>query len=287
MLWILLGLIDTLSYCVQSEINKHYKIDGFRLSALRSLFAFLLMLPLLPWMAWPNSAAFYGVIGMGAIISVFGMAIQYNLAAKKSGRVASLNQPIEIILTFTVWLMLDETQRQFLIDNPGNTAVILAGMMLFFVSLRAIRKNAAGWDAFAAIFPVAVMYSCLSIATRLILQDGTALLSSSLTYVFLCNGIMFLIALPIYIKRFKEDCVPDKNTLVGISGVAFFQTLCWVSYLLALVWAPNPAYLVVINSLSAPLFVLYYKLRKFHDDASPVAGVFMAVAAMAIILAGK
>jgi hypothetical protein len=54
MIWGLFALAAGLTYCIQTEINKIYKIDGFALNTFRSFFACLMMAAFIPFMEWPR-----------------------------------------------------------------------------------------------------------------------------------------------------------------------------------------------------------------------------------------
>ena len=287
MLWGIFALFAGLTYCVQSEINKHYKVEGFTLNTFRSLFAAAMMVPLLPFMEWPSIPVYYLVIILEAAISVVCMMAQYTLAAKKNGRVACLHQPIAILLTFVFWLMLEQSQRQFLIDNPGNAAGIGLAFVIFMFSIQFIRKNDAGWQALLAVVPIAVLYSLMSVISKIALESGGTLLAISLNFVFLSNVFMFLISLPVFYSLNKQKFMPEKPALHCAGGVAFFHTISWVLACIAIILTPNPAYVTVITGLAPIWFMIYYKIIGEKDDASPVAGLFMAAAAIIILIASQ
>ena len=106
MLWGIFALIAGLTYCIQTEINKNYKVSGFKLNTYRSLIAAVLMIPLIPLMEWPKLPEYYLVVLAEAAISVVCMMAQYNLAAQRNGRVACLHQPIALMMTFAIWLVI-------------------------------------------------------------------------------------------------------------------------------------------------------------------------------------
>lgn len=284
MYWWLFALVAGWAYCVQIEINKGFQLSGFHLNTLRSLLAAAMMLPLLPLMEWPTLPAFYLVVVIESAISVVCMVAQYNLAARKSGRVACMHQPIALVLTFLFWLMLDPIQRQFLADNPLNTAGIGLAFIIFIVSVQYARKNDAGWQALLAVLPIAVLYSAMAVVSKLALEHGETLLNISLTFVFLTNIGMFLMSMPVLYSRKVVTLIPERKSLIGASLVAFFHTLSWVLACIAIIMTPNPAYVSVITGLAPVWFYLYYRMRHIPDDASPIAGIFMMLASFMVLI---
>ena len=284
MYWWLFALFAGWAYCVQIEINKGFQLSGLHLNTLRSLIAAALMLPLLPLMEWPSLPAFYLVIIIEAAISVVCMVAQYNLAARKSGRVACMHQPIALVLTFLFWLMLDPVQRAFLAENPKNAAGIGLAFIIFIFSVQFTRKNDAGWEALLAVVPIAVLYSAMAVISKLALEHGETLLNISLTFVFLTNIFMFLMSMPVLYSRRVVALIPNAKALKGATLVAFFHTLSWVLACIAIIMTPNPAYVSVITGLAPIWFYIYYRMRRIPDDASPVAGVFMMIASFMVLL---
>ena len=182
--------------------------------------------------------------------------------------------------------MLDAGQRQYLIDNPINAFGVLVSFIIFMFSIQFIRKNDAGWAALLAVIPIAVLYSVMSVISKIALEQGSSLLDISLNFVFLCNVFMFLISLPLYYSQNRSQFIPDK-ILISAGSVAFFHTVSWVFACVAIILTPNPAYVSVVTGLGPIWFMIYYKLRNIEDDASPLAGLMMAFAALLILVCAQ
>jgi hypothetical protein len=129
------------------------------------------------------------------------MMAQYNLAAKRNGRIACMHQPIEIMLAFSFWVAINDAQRRFLFDNPYDLSFILGAFIVFIISINFIRKNDAGQSALLAVVPIAVLYAGMSVVSKIALEHGESLLEIALNFVFLCNLSMFVISLPIYLSQ--------------------------------------------------------------------------------------
>tara|TARA_Y100001936_G_C15968991_1_gene609989 strand:+ start:87 stop:959 length:873 start_codon:yes stop_codon:yes gene_type:complete len=290
MLWVLLSIFASWALIVQIQINQKHKYSGIILNNYRSLFSTGLLVPFIPFMEFPQDVTFYLVCFLTAAISVVCMTVQYNLAAKKNGRVANLHQPLVIFLTFIAWLIIDQSQLEFFKDNWINSFLVVLSFLVLFVSIQHIRKNDIGWEALKAVIPIALLYSVLVIASKLILETGQNAIAISLCFVFVSNFMMCLMIYPLIKSRFyKETEKVDVNRTFMIStfGVAFFHTVSWILISLAFILAPNAAYPVAITSLCPVWFMIYYWVTKQKDDASPVAGLVMACGATLLVLAGQ
>jgi hypothetical protein len=285
MTWALLALLAGITYCVQIEINRHYKHNGFELNAYRALISALLLLPFTALMQWPADPQYYMAAFLSATISVVGMMIQYNLAAAKNGRVANLYQPITIFLTFVLWLMIDGKQRDFLINHPINLAAILFSFALLFISVQFLRRNDSGWRSLMAILPVGVLYAFLGIITKEVLDNnGMRLLPISLGYVLLNNAFMALVSFPVIASK-KINLTINKPMLKPAFYISVFHTISWVLICISTILAPNAAYPFAMTALSPVWFMIYYKLKGDKDDANPIAGALMFGAAVVLTLA--
>jgi len=292
MTWAFLALLAGITNCVQIEINRHYKHNGFEINSYRALISVLLLLPFIPFMEWPSDPRYYMATLLCAAISVVGMMVQYNLAAAKNGRVANLHQPITIFLTFFLWLIFDRQQLYFLLDHPLNFAGILFSFALLFISIQFLRKNDSGWRALMAIMPVGVLYAFLGIITKLVLDQGAAestqLLPISLGFVLLSNALMAMISFPAVISKKKRAQHPfNKKILKPALYISVFHTISWILINLATILTPNAAYPFAVTALSPLWFMLYYKMKGVKDDASPVAGGLMFAAAVILVLVSK
>jgi hypothetical protein len=288
MTWAFLALLAGITNCVQIEVNRTHKLNGFELNAYRALISSLLLLPFIPFMEWPSDPGYYMAICLSATISVVGMMVQYNLAAAKNGRVANLYQPLTIFLTFCLWLMLDRKQLDFLLNNPLNLVGILFSFVLLFVSIQFLRRNDSGWRALMAIMPVGILYAFLGVITKLVLDKGLALLPISLGFVLLSNVLMALISFPVVLsKKTRTRNLMNKAILKPALYISVFHTVSWVLINIATVLAPNAAYPFAMTALSPLWFMLYYKMKGIKDDASPYAGGLMFAAAVILMLVSK
>lgn len=290
MLWVVFSLFAGWTYCIQSELNKRFKVNGFKLNTYRSLFAAGMMLPIIPFMEWPQEPAYYLVIILEGAISAVGMMVQYNLAARHNGRVANLHQPIAIMLTFTFWLIWDQSQRMFFVENPDNAMGIALAFIIFIGSLQFIRRNDVGLEILLSVIPVAVLYAMMSVISKIAMESGETLLPIAMNFVFLSNISMFAVSLPVLISQRrrlkKKGSVPlkiDNHLVKAASSIAFFHTLSWILVSLAIILTPNPAYPGFITGLAPVWFMIYYKLRKIDDNASPIAGLCLSFASLILI----
>jgi drug/metabolite transporter (DMT)-like permease len=286
MIWAVFAILAGMFFAVQSEANKHFKVDGFVLNTVQSFISVLLLLPFVGVMEWPSSPTYYLIVIVCAASGVISMMALYNLAAKQNGRVACLYQPIAVLLTFCVWLFIDKAQFSFLMANPLNFATIIGGFVLFGISIQFIRRNDNGWQALLAVIPIAILFSAGMILTKLFLDQGNSPFLISLNFVFLVSAAMGVLSLPLMVSNhIKSPNIITKHVLLAGLVVAIFHTIAWVLFNVGLILSPNPAYVSMMDGLIPVWFMLYYRWRGIPDDASPKAGLLIALAAIIILFA--
>lgn len=287
MSWFIFAICASIAFAIQSEVNKHYKIDGFVLNTVQCVISVLLLAPFIPFMEWPGDPMYYLITLLCAAMSVVSAMALYNLAANKSGRVACLYQPIAVLLVFLIWLAFDQAQRLFLIENPWNALAIAFAFGLYGISIQFIRRNDIGWRVLLAVLPIAVLFSIGVILTKIILAQGESPLRITLNFVFLLCIFGAVISLPLLLSKHMKSSGPvlNKHVFKGAAWVAVFHTLSWILFNVAIVLSPNPAYVSMVDGLIPVWFMLYYRLRGFHDDASPRSGLIITLAAVILLLA--
>ena len=286
-MWFVWALISGLTFSVALEANKHFKLEGLTLTFWRSVMSALLMLPLILAMEWPSDPVYYLVICLTSAVSVIGTVVQFNLAAKHNGRVANLDLPVKIVLAFLIWLVIDRVEREAFFSDPVYAGGVLASFALMIASLQFVRKNDASWSAFLAILPIGVLYAVIGVLTKLMLDDGESVLGISLSWVFLGSILMAVTSLPLLVSQKmsgKKLDIVSPNILKGALFCAFFATIAGVTYNFAVIATPNPGYPGVVIAMTPVWFAVYYKCMGIKDELSPVAGLFLGLSALILLL---
>ena len=98
---------------------------------------------------------------------------------------------------------------------------------------------------------------------------------------------MFVLSAPVYYGMKKASKLPKKIVFKASAYVAVAHTLSWIFFCLAVILTPNPAYVGVITGLAPLWFLIYYKIRKIDDDASPLGGLVIGAAAIVILFSSS
>ena len=285
-MWFIFALLYSWFYAFSIEVNKHYPFDGLLTVVWRSFFATVGMLFVLPFMHWPSNSTYYGVIAVSTVTAIWARQRLFNLVVKHNSRVACLQLPIAIVVTFLAWLVIDVQERQRMIEEPLYAVGSVSAVLLVIASVLFIRKNDTSWSAMKVILPIGVMYASLGVLAKLMLDTDASSLGITLNWVFLHNlGTTALGALLLLRRRKLEglDLRPKNIEKAAFYG-ALLHTIAWVFSALAVIYAANPAYPAILGALIPMWFALYYKVFGIKDDFSPISGFFLASAAVLLLI---
>jgi hypothetical protein len=286
MSWIVLSLVLSLSAAVVAEANRYFKMDGVRLSFWRTTVGASLLLPTVFIIDWPAPSLYYAGAMLAGVVMAVSTTIRMNLSSKKMGRVATLFMPVEAVVGFMLWFMVDAVFRTQMLNAPGKFAVILVCFALFTVSLAMMRRHDASWAAFITVAPLGVMHALNGIFGKYLLMENVAQAATAvILYVFIvqasaavCSGCF----LTTQITRRKPLCPPGMMRAAAVYGIAGLVGV--LSFFAAVKAAPNPGYVVALAMLAPVWIMLWHKLRGMRDEGNPAAGLVMIFAAVLLVL---
>ena len=284
--WLGFALISCVMTCAAIEYTRRLRFDGFEVTLYRCMISGFMLLPFFSYMTFPHDLKFYLMIGLSSLIYAYGNIVLSNLAMRKNGRVAMMFQPVAIFVTFGVWLLFNPAQVAELQSAPqhlGLTGLCFVGLLL---SLHFMRRNDYAWSGLIAVVPVALGFACLNVAQKWFLSSPDGGIGMILAIIMMGNFGM-VIALPL-LSRFRVKSSELKIThmpvfpLLPLVIIAVLHVGGWGTLMYAMQISINPAYPVAIMALSPVVFQLYYWVRGWRDNASPLAGAAMTLSAFAL-----
>lgn len=285
-MWFVFGLLYSWFYAFSVEVNKHYPFDGLLTVIWRSFFAAVGMVLLIPFMHWPQDPTYYGVILISTCVAIWARQRLFNLVVKHNSRVACLQLPIAIVVTFLMWLVIDAEERLRMVADPIYAVGSVAAIVLVVTSVLFIRQNNTTWSALKVIMPIGILYASLGVLAKLMLDTGASSIAITLNWVFLHNLATFILGMPLLWRRHKReglDLRPENIEKAAFMG-SLLHTIAWVFSALAVIYTANPAYPAILGAMIPLWFAAYYKVFGIKDDFSPVSGFFLAAAAILLLV---
>lgn len=283
-LWLVLAVASSFLTAQNVEANRRAKQEGFRLNFWRMTIAALFWLPLTLLETWPREMMFYAAAMFGGVAMIIGFTIQNDLAAKHNGRVAILHMPMKAVLVFALWAVVDPAARAHLFEKPWVTLGVLGCLTVMVVALAEFRKNDVSWSSLRAVMPIVVTYGMGDILARMVIRPE--LLHERLViFLFVVAATSALVSLLIWPWRPKPE-VPlfNKKLIQASVRAAMGSTANQVCFFMALVLGPSPAYVSMVALMAPAWLLVYHRLAGIRDDANPLAGTLVVLAAIVLMM---
>lgn len=283
-LWLPLALLASLISAQNVEMNRRAKQEGFRLNMWRTAVAAAIWLPVALFFEWPRDGFFYAAAMFAGVGMIIGFTIQQDLASRHNGRVAILYMPIKAVAVFVVWAMISPHARAHLLANPLVALGVLACLGTMVAALAEFRKHDVSWQSLKAIMPIVAVYGAGDILTKLNIPTDEVVQRLP---VFFCVGTLTstLVSGMLWPWRPKPE-LPSVGRKLARDGAkaAVCSMVNQALFVVSLVLAPSPAYASMILLLSPVWLLVYHRMIGRPDDANPIAGTVIVIAAVALML---
>lgn len=283
-LWLPLALMTSLISAQNVEMNRRAKQEGFRLNMWRTGFAACFWLVVASFFPWPRDGFFYAAAMFGGIAMIIGFTIQNDLAAKHNGRVAVLYMPLKAVAVFLVWAIISPHAREHILAKPLVAVGVLACLATMVGALAEFRKHDVSWQSLKAILPIVAVYGAGDILTRMNIHPSEVV---ERLPVFFCVGTLTstFVSLMLWPWRPKPEISSFNRKLLKDGAKASVASMVNQGlFVVALVLAPSPAYASMILLLSPVWLLVYHRVVGLPDDANPIAGTVIVMAAVALML---
>jgi hypothetical protein len=280
MIWAALGLLHSLFRAMSAETNRIYRADTWHLGFWNAVIAVVIIAPFLPLMNWPNRSEFYVVAILVALILSVGQVIQLNLIAQKRGRIFSMSIPIEAFAAFSIWVFLMPSIMHYYMDNLLMTGMVVASMAVLTIAMFAMRRVDLTRETFFVVLPLGVTYAVAGIATKMIVPQAY-LLPATISFLFINYAVMMVVVGAFAAakgKMTKEMFLPKTIKAGLFTGI--FSALAYMSFIMAVVHAMNPAYVSILAAMVPVWLMVYHKMRGAPDAGKPVYALFIVAAVL-------
>ncbi len=285
-LWLWLALAHSVIGAQNVEMNRRAKQEGFRLNLWRMGLSSLFWLPLAllqPWPDFADYATFYLAAVFSGVGLIVGFTIQNDLALRHNGRVAVLHMPLKAVLVFILWALCIPTAREHYFENWLITLGVILCLGVMALGLFSFRRNDVSWYSLKAVLPIVGLYAAADLFTRLTMPTET-LQSSLIVFLFVMTASSALASILCLPWRPQPNLPLSHPKLVRAAGwAAVGGTLNQVCFFAALVLGPSPAYVSMVALLTPVWLLIYHRVKGIPDEASPVAGTAVVLAAMVLM----
>lgn len=285
MIWVLLSIAATISLAAFQLTNQYAKVDGFDLAVMVKVVLVILFLPFTLYFGWPQEPLFYLFVGATAPLVLYGDKLFFDLAAEYGAGVISRIVPLNLILLFVGWLVVQPSLAMEYFSEPIIfSGIILALCSTIYFAMR-MRKCEISAAAFKKAIPILLIWAIVPIFNKQAM-DHSGLHEGVYVYGCFQAFLVALIGLPmIGHRRLKSGKAFISARLLKTSFIAALAVtlhLIAKNYSYALVDDPTFPTAILLTS---PLFILaYYRLTNHKEDADIWSGIGVVASVMALVV---
>lgn len=285
MYWAIFAIFHSIFRAIFAEVNRVYNLDSWQLSFWHACVAVIVLLPFIPFMDWPADMNFYLAAVLVAMILAVGVVIQLNLSAERKGRVSSIAIPVEAIAAFLIWIAVKDYMIYYYLENPVMTISVVSAFALTTVALYFLRTTDITWATFVVVAPVGITYAVAGVVTKLVVPAAN-LVPAALSFV-LVNYVVMTVVMGMFLL-IKRKADPGLYAIPMIKAGALtgvFAALAYLTFVVSVVFAPNPGYTSILAALVPVWLMWYHELRTVEDRSKPLAGLLIVASAILLITA--
>jgi len=279
--WWLPALIGSLFSAYSAEVNRRYKMGGRRLNLWSLSLSAIILAPIMILAPWPTSIEFYLVAIANGIIMGFAGIPLLRLSADYNGRIASLINPIKVIISFFIWVGYKAILSLPIFESTAEIFGVIIVLLTITFAFFYMVKEKVNLLIIGHILPFSLLFALADVGIKLVMLEG---IYYSFVFVFLAtlSGALTLVAFMIY--RGKKKALWSPKLLKAGSILATCGVCSMIGLVTSIQIADNPAYPAIVMLLSSAWLLTYYRIRKIPDNISPVSGTLIVISAMFLIL---
>lgn len=281
--WALYALLHSLCRAFFVETNRVYKLDSWQLSFMQALFGLAVLLPFIPFMNWPEDPRFYFAAIVVALITTVGYMIQLGLAGQKTGRVSGMYMPLEALTATVIWVLVMPAAMELHLQNIMLSLGVVLALGLTSLGMARIRQSDVSWPTFLIVAPVGVTYAVSGIATKIVMPE-TDIIPAVLTFSLVGFATMTVVLGMVMLakKKLNREMMTRHALRGGLLTGAFsvVGSLCFVA---SVAMAPNPGYVSIMAMMLPVWLLLFHKVMKVEDRATPWAAGMLTVGVVLLV----
>lgn len=285
MYWAIFGIFHSIFRAAYAEVNRIFEVDNWQMSFMQSVVAVILLIPFIPLMSFPSDLNFYLAAVLVAMIISVGVVVQLNMTSIQKGRTSSVSIPIEAVSAFIMWIVITPYAYENYIENPMITACVVGSFAIATAALFYVRNTDLSWESLLVVAPVGITFAVAAVVTKLVVPtDPEYVMAACLSFVLVNYVVMtFVLGVFLLLKKKTSPQMLQAPMLKASALTGICATMAYTSFVMSVVYAPNPGYTSILAALVPVWLMWYHEIRYIPDKANALAGV-MIVAAVGLLL---
>jgi hypothetical protein len=267
------------------EAGRVYKVEPWSLAFWHAVFACLILLPVLPFAAWPMDGRFYFAAIVVALIMAVGTLVQLNLAGRRKGRVSSIYMPLEACAAFLIWIAITPAAFDFYAHTVGLAIWIVASFVTATIAILRIRPQDISLETLSLVAPIGITYAMVGVITKLAMPPE-ATMQAALVYVFVTFLAMAIFTgIILRWKKKKPAKIEGSDAIRAGIVTGAFSAISFMTFVGGVAFAANPGYISLIAMLLPVWMLAFHKMVRVPDKAHEGAAYMLVIAVVILIAA--
>ena len=291
-MWLIFALITSVLYALYHICNQESKLKAEIFIIYRGFIAALAATPLaiiyhyiFPWQ-------FYAIILFQGITISY-MDYKYFQAFHKFGaeNVNSI-RPLTVMITFTLWLIIEPSIIGQYLSNPLRSIIIIASLIGIMYAVMNYQHQKIGKESLKFMVPLLFLSSLIDTSNKLITNYAEGHLLA-LTFHRIAFTGWIIGCINLFLNRHKnikiKELIDIKNIYRGSFILVLIVSMITINF--AMHYTPNPAYTSAITYLSViwimliNKYIAYSKKKKHYQKIALKWILLLLGAAIILILA--
>ncbi len=285
-LWALLGLLAAILSASMMVLAERFRLPGLAAAYWAKVGCAVIMVPFIFYFGVPSNPWFYLLVTIQAFLWVISDVVFFQALPKVGAAVVSRLLPAASVLTFLLWLLLDQDLWQKYLASPERSVLIFATFcgVAFFASR--LRRCALSREAFRAIWFVFVAAILGPIMAKLVVgqldikQGPYAYVFFEALVMLACWSLWLLWRRPLPLAEVFNKATAARGLCLGVVTSAM---VCLT--VAAYFYVDNPAFIPAVKFLDAVFILGIYRILGKREDADIWSGLgIVACAAILVVL---
>lgn len=286
--WYVYALLASLLFAIVPLQKRRFNHSPGDVMFWSSLFAFLLTLIMFPLLEFPKNDWFYlGAVFTG-LSGVFGGVLQFKLSEKNMGRTLSIQLPVQVLTCFVFYCLLQPSYYDSLFTNPVWLYVMIASLLVMFVSMQFLRKSDNNFLGLITVIPVSVLFAVIVVYYKIIM----GIIPGELSNIILAYIMIHYFTVSVC---FLAENIINKNRIINITEsltsnslmIAVLNVFGYYFLFSAVYYAANPAFAIAFNILIPVWIKIYSIILNIKDDANLKIAIIILLAMSILVIASS
>ncbi len=290
-MWILFALGCSFITAFYTSINHLFKLPASQMMVYRGIGCALFMLPFLAFLPANFPPQFYILCVLQGLVVAYTDNRILNAAKNWGNDVTAAIQPLSVVATFLLWLIIVPSTVRTYLASPVTTVLIilcLTGIVYATLKLKQASLSAQALKSF--ILPLCLM-ACADVLNKKAMQAaGPNLIAAIFYYSFFVSLFCGLPNLLTYVRHNAiKDLFNKRSVFAGLCVITIIFLVMGTKNV-AMRYTPNPAYTAAIICLF-PLWIFgekylraFVKKQPYQAFISPLTLIILVVSLCGLLL---